>query len=130
MNRNTRAGRTAMICLSIAGIALYFLLYGCAPAATVARMDGFNSQWRGFDSIKGESAQKTAKLTLEVIVGDLETGWAGSYSHPQGIIKVRGKIVNGKIVLPEAVLGHEVIHALQFQDGGFHDPDHLTEMGF
>jgi hypothetical protein len=130
MNRNNQMGTFSMILFAIAALALYFLLTGCAPAATVARMDGFNSQWRGFEAVRGEPATKSAKITLEVIVGELQKGWAGSFSHPQGIIRIRGKMVNGKVILPEAVLGHEVLHALQFQAEGFHNPDTLTQMGY
>jgi hypothetical protein len=79
MNRNNQMGTFSMILFAIAALALYFLLTGCAPAATVARMDGFNSQWRGFEAVRGEPATKSAKITLEVIVGELQKGWAGSY---------------------------------------------------
>jgi hypothetical protein len=93
-------------------------------------MDGFNSQWKGFEAIQGEPAHRTARITVEVIVGELPPGLAATYSHPQGVIRIRGKVVAGKIVVPEAVLGHEVMHALEYQAEGFVNPDSLTEMGY
>ncbi len=107
---------------------------GCVPAATVARMDGFNSQWRGFAAIPGAPASREATITVRVIVGDDIGGYpqaAGTYSHPQGIIHIRGKVApDGTVVLCESVIGHEVMHALQYQVGGFINPDKLTEIGY
>ena len=112
-------------------IVIYCLLAGCASTATMGRIDGFNAQWRGFDSIKGEPARYESVITVWVIVtDDLPKGTAATYSHPQGIIRIRGKMVQGKIILPEAVLGHEIMHALEYQAEGFVNPDKLTEMGF
>ncbi len=123
--------RAAIVCFIVAGIGILLLLFGCASAATVARMDGFNSQWRGYDAVKGTPAKHTATVTVQVVVGDNVgyPGAVGTYSHPHGIIRIKGKTVGGKIIVCEAVLGHEVLHALQFQDGNFVNPDTLTENG-
>jgi hypothetical protein len=117
--------------LCLLALALAFILQGCAPAATVARKDGFNAQWRGFSSIPGQPSEREAVISVRVIVTeDLPPGVAATYSHPQGIIRIRGKAVDGKAVVCESVLGHEVMHALQFQDGGFVNPDELEGMGY
>jgi len=55
----------------------------------------------------------------------------GGKGDPRAVITIYGKKVKGKIVLPEVVLGHEMAHALEYQDKGgrFHNPDKLGEMG-
>jgi Zn-dependent membrane protease YugP len=105
------------------------LLASCAPYATQLREAGFNQQWQAFSSLPGRSADAETEIHLKVIVTEnLPDGWAASYSHPDGIIRIRGKVVGGKIVVPEAVIGHEVGHALQYQDGRFINPDKLREV--
>jgi hypothetical protein len=123
----------ASACVIIACV--IWLLYGCTPAATVARTDGFNAQWRGYSSIVAPDAYGRAKITVEIIVSDdmpegAPAGSVATYSHPQGIIRIRGKLAGGKIIVHESVLGHEVMHALQYQAEGFVNPDKLTEMGY
>jgi hypothetical protein len=112
-------------------------LGGCVAApATVARMDGFDAQWRGFNSLKtGRFGSYETEITLKVVVVDeMEAigypGAAATYSHPSGVIRIVGKKINGKIVLCPAVLGHEVQHALEYQDGEFANPDKLEEYGY
>jgi len=125
----------ALIRFSVVALAAALHIGCVAPAATVARMDGFNAQWRGFNLLKGDADlyYETEIKVKVVVVGDPAKlgypGAAGTYSHPEGIIRILGKKINGKIVLCEAVLGHEIHHALQFQDGGFADPDKFEESG-
>jgi len=85
--------------------------------------DGFNSQWRGYQLLEGTPASAETEIRVKVIIGDLPAPLGGTYSHPQGIVRIPGKLVNGKIVVPAGVLGHEIQHALQFQDGRFSNPD-------
>jgi hypothetical protein len=110
---------------------------GCAPAAaTVARMDGFDAQWRGFNSLKSDPDlhYETEIKVKVIVVGNLADigypGAAATYSHPEGAIRIVGKRINGKIVLCPAVIGHEIQHALEYQDGGFANPDKLEEYGY
>ncbi len=129
MNESELKTVVGSICL------LLCLLTGCASTATVARMDGFNSQWRGWAAIQGApAASREATITVKVIVSDDMGGYpqaAGTYSHPQGIIHIRGKIASdGKVILCESVIGHEIMHALQFQVGGFVNPDKLSDLGY
>jgi hypothetical protein len=37
--------------LGMAALFAVFLLGGCVSASTVARMEGFDAQWRGFDAL-------------------------------------------------------------------------------
>jgi hypothetical protein len=120
----------------LAGLAVACYI-GCAPAAaTVARMDGFDAQWRGFNSLKGDpNLRYETEIKVKVIVvGDMADigypGAAATYSHPEGVIRIVGKRINGKIVLCPAVIGHEIQHALEYQDGEFANPDKLDEFGY
>jgi hypothetical protein len=119
-------------------IALMVACYsGCVTAAaTVARMDGFDAQWRGFNSLKGDPTlhYETEIKVKVIVVGNMADigypGAAATYSHPEGVIRIVGKKINGKIVLCPAVIGHEIQHALEYQDGGFANPDKLDEYGY
>jgi hypothetical protein len=123
--------RIATICAIIAMIGLFLLLCGCGPSiATVSRTDGFNAQWKGFQYLKGEPAYaETKEIRIKVVVTE-DIGYPGAaatYSHPEGIIRIKGKMIAGKIVLCPAVIGHEIQHALEYQDGRFVNPDRLEE---
>jgi hypothetical protein len=113
-----------------------WMLSGCTSLATMERREGFNQQWSGFARLPSspDLYHETEIKVKVVVVGDpAQTGYpgaAGTYSHPEGIIRIVGKVVNGKIVLCEAVLGHEIGHALQYQDGGFANPDKYEEYGY
>jgi hypothetical protein len=111
----------------IALACLYLLLEGCAPAYTVAMRDGFDRQWRGYREIDGAPARAETTITVKVVIGDEipKAGAVASYSHPQGVIHIPGKLVDGKIVICPALLGHEIQHALEYQDPGkrFMNPD-------
>jgi hypothetical protein len=121
--------------LGMAALSAVFLLCGCVPAATVARMEGFDAQWRGFEALPPDPTLHYEKdITVKVIVtGDPEAirrGAIANYSHPDGVIRIRGKRVNGKIVVCPACVGHEFMHALQFQDDNFVNPDQLEKYGY
>lgn len=99
-------------------------------------MDGFNLQWKGFNSLNGDSFppyEAEIKVKVIVVSSAAEMGYpgaVGTYSHPQGIIRVVGKLINGKLILAPAVIGHEIQHALEYQDGHFVNPDKLAEYGY
>jgi hypothetical protein len=113
-------------------IILYaLLLSACAPLiplSTQLREDGFNRQAAAFERLRGDKTYAETEIRVKVIVTEnIPNGWAAAYSHPEGIIWIKGKVVKGKIVVPTAILGHEVGHALQYQDGHgrFVDPDEM-----
>jgi hypothetical protein len=94
------------------------------------------ASWKGFNSLQSEyfaPYETEIKVKVVVVASPSETGYpgaAGTYSHPQGIITILGKKVNGKRVLCPAVIGHEFQHALEYQDGHFANPDKLEEYGY
>ena len=127
--------RSAAKRLGMAALFAVFLLGGCVSASTVARMEGFDAQWRGFDALPPDPTLHYEKeITVKVIVtGDpdgLRRGAIANYSHPDGVIRIRGKRIDGKIVVCPACIGHEFMHALQFQDGNFANPDELEKYGY
>ncbi|MCL5808770.1 MAG: hypothetical protein M1418_09550 [Deltaproteobacteria bacterium] len=127
--------RLLVVALFAAFVSSGCTFFAIAPA-TVARMDGFDAQWRGFNSLKTDRFDPyETEIRIKVIVVDdmSAIGYPGAvatYSHPEGAIRIVGKKINGKIVLCPAVLGHEVQHALEYQDGGFANPDKLEEFGY
>ena len=121
--------------MNLLPLILLSLLVACTPLSTQLREDGFNRQWRAFDSIQGE-AFETVEVDLQirvVVVPDIARiqqeselpGVCGAYFQYKKMMMIPGKMVKGKIIVPGAVLGHEVEHALQRQDpqGRFVDPD-------
>ena len=112
-------------------------LVGCASSPqTRARLGGLNQQWWGFSLIQGEPFDRyEAVIELKIILVDdvgkipyAGPGSVGAYQAP-GTIWMVGKKVGGKFVGCDAVLGHEVHHALDYQTGAFHNPDRLRELG-
>ena len=110
---------------------------GCGPAAaTVTRMEGFDAQWRGFISLKGDPLPRyeTEIKVKVIVVGNMaDVGYPGAvanYSHPEGVIRIAGKRINGKIILCPSDIGLEIQRALEQQDGGFANPDKFAEYGY
>jgi hypothetical protein len=105
------------------------------------REQGFNMIQRGFSQIEPtpdlykEVELKNVKI---IIVGDRKQfKWKkavaeGSpiigYATPNNEIWVFGKEVNGKIVLNEAILGHELVHLLNFKNSIIVNPDKLNNL--
>ncbi len=110
-------------------VGILFFLTACATPTT-ARIDGLNSQGRGFEMLPSEPFEPftaTVKVRVRIIPQDTK---GGTYWHPEGLIVVQGKMVNGMIITCPAIVGHELQHALQYQDGRFYDPDRAEEYGY
>jgi hypothetical protein len=133
--RRRRAARLAAVLLLAA------LCSGCITIrspGTVARMEGFDAQWRGFKSLTSEpfGIHETEIRVKIIVVEDMTDmqypGAVGTYSHPEGVIRIVGKKVKGKLILNPSVLGHEIQHALEYQDpyGVFINPDIMDRYGY
>jgi hypothetical protein len=133
--RRRRAARLAAVLLLAA------LCSGCITirsAGTVARMEGFDAQWRGFKSLTSEpfgihEAEIRVKIIVVEDMADMQyPGAVGTYSHPEGVIRIVGKKVKEKLILNPSVLGHEIQHALEYQDplGVFVNPDEMAHYGY
>ncbi|MBW1698700.1 MAG: hypothetical protein JRK26_18095 [Deltaproteobacteria bacterium] len=121
---------------------LMALLYNCVPMATDLRRIGFNEIQKGFDSLeKTPNLYEIIKLDNVTvhIVGDRKFfKWdkAAAYGSPvagyattKNEIWVFGKIVKGKIVINQAILGHEFNHLLNFKNPRIANPDKLDDLG-
>lgn len=51
------------------------------------------------------------------------------YANRKNEIWLFGRILNGRIVLNQAVLGHEFNHLLNFENPKIADPDKLDDLG-
>ena len=119
-----------------------FLLIGCVPMATDLRKIGFNEIQKGFASFdKTPDLHEVIELkNIKVhIVGDRKHfKWdrAAAYGSPvagyatrKNEIYVFGKLVKGKVVLNQAILGHELTHLLNFKNPNIANPDKLDDIG-
>lgn len=140
--RHRRKRRVSWLAVWLTALVLLAALCnGCvtirAPG-TVARMEGFDAQWRGFRSLKSEpfGIHETEIKVKVIVVEDMADmkypGAVGTYSHPEGVVRIVGKKVMGKLILNPSVLGHEIQHALEYQDsyGAFINPDRMDEYGY
>jgi len=119
-----------------------FLLISCVPLATDLRKFGFNEIQKGFASLdKTPNLHEVIELkNVKVhIVGDrkfFKWDQAAAYGSPvagyatsKNEIYVFGKMVKGKIVLNQAILGHELTHLLNFKNSNIGNPDKLDDIG-
>lgn len=125
---------------------LVYSLTGCVSFPTDYRKEGFKIVQKGFVSIE-ESPEELSNLheVIELknvrihIVGQrkfMKWGRAlkqGSrvlgYATSRNEIYLFGKIVDGKIIVNQAVLGHELNHLLNFKNPKIADPDKLDDLG-
>ena len=126
----------------ISCMGLLGLLAGCGSYVTEYRKEGFNSMQNAFASIEATPdlyevvELKNVKI---FIVGDrkhFDYARASAYGSPvagyantNNEIHLFGKRVNGKIVVNQAILGHELNHLLNFKLPKITDPDKLDEAG-
>jgi hypothetical protein len=51
------------------------------------------------------------------------------YATSNNEIWIFGKVVRGRVVINQAVLGHELMHLLNFRNPRIADPDQLDDLG-
>jgi hypothetical protein len=115
---------------------------GCVPLATDTRKEGFQSFEKSFVSLD-ESPSLNEMIDLGGvkvhIVGQRQffnIQQAKAYGSPvvgyatsNNEIWVFGRTVKGKVMVNQAVLGHELMHLLQFKNPRVADPDKLDDLG-
>ena len=69
--------------------------------------------------------RKYFKWDIAAAYGSPVSGYATSKNE----IYVFGKIVKGKVVLNQAILGHELTHLLSFKNSKIANPDKLDDLG-
>ena len=143
MKRDKRYLMIGIACLTIAVVGMWTVLaYGFFDVATDYRKIGFKEMCKSFNALyKPSDMHETIQLRNVTvhIVGDRKYfRWdrAAAYGSPvQGYatrkneIWVFGTKVKGRIVLNQAILGHEFNHLLQFNHPLVHNPDRLDDIG-
>ena len=119
------------------------MIASCAPVAGNLRDEGFKLVQKAFESLEPspESPELNETIDLNIricIVGDRKYfSWdkASAYGSPilgyatrKNEIYVLGKRIGDKIVINQAVLGHELNHILNFENPIIADPDHLDRL--
>lgn len=121
---------------------LSILLAGCVTLATDYRKVGFREIQRGYSSLhKPSSLHETIelpKVTVHIVGDRNKFNWdqAATYGSPvlgyatqDNHIWVFGTEVKGRIIINQAVLGHELNHLLQFANPKVQNPDMLDDIG-
>ncbi len=119
-----------------------FSFSGCVSLATDARKEGFNIIQRGFASIDPSphlhEVIELEKVTIHVVGDRKYFSWnraaaygspVAGYANTKNEIWLFGKIVNGKIIVNQAILGHELNHLMNFKNKHFANPDKLDDIG-
>lgn len=123
-------------------LALAFTFSGCVPLATDVRREGFQRFEASFTSLND-----SPNLNEIIDLGGVKVHIVGhrqffnyqraaaygspvvGYATSNNEIWVFGKYVRGKIVVNQAVLGHELMHLLNFKNHKIADPDKLDDLG-
>lgn len=123
-------------------IFLVFALTGCTTLATDLRKEGFDRLQQGFEGIP-ETPElhdiiELKNVTIHIVghrkhfkyekAAAYGSPIAG-YAKPNNEIWLLGTVVEGKIVVNQALLGHEFKHLLHFKNDRVADPDQLEMIG-
>ena len=121
---------------------LILLLAGCVSLATDRRKEGFATLQKGYAAIPETPNLREVihlkDVTVHIVGSRNQFDWniaaaygspVAGYANTKNEIWVFGKVVNGKIVLNQAILGHELMHLLNFKNPIIADPDKLDNLG-
>ncbi len=119
-----------------------FILAGCSSYVTDYRRTGFDLIQRGFASLESTpdvyEVVELEKVRVYIVGDRKHFNWekASAYGSPiagyantKNEICLFGKRVGDKIVVNQAILGHEFNHLLNFKNPKIADPDKLEEIG-
>lgn len=119
-------------------IVLIIILAGCLYHSL--NQDGFKSFRSAFDgvgsTIRFHEKIKIGGIEVNIVSDkDMFEDWANDKYGPALVgyvtekeVYVLGKIVNGKIIVDQAVLGHEFNHLLNIKNSKVANPDRLEEL--
>ena len=117
------------------------MVTACTPLATDYRVEGFKLTQQAFDSF-----QDTPDLHRVIVLENVKIHIVGSrqlfqwekaaaqgsstigYASSNNEIFLLGKRVGDRIIVNQAVLGHELSHLLHFKDLEIADPDGLDRL--
>jgi hypothetical protein len=134
--------RYLYIIFGLIGSGLVFSLFGCVTLATDLRKEGFNIIQKGFAALDEtpnlHAVIKLKDVTVHIVGSRKLFDWnvAAAYGSPvvgyantKNEIWVFGKVVGGKIIVNQAILGHEFDHLLNFNNSMVANPDQLDALG-
>ena len=117
-------------------------LSGCSSKYMTYRDASFSASHTAFASLPDDPALHEIivieSLIVHIVGSRLLFNWddakeaesgIGGYASSENVIWVFGKTVNGKIIVNEAVLGHELLHLLNWTNPKVANPDTLGELG-
>lgn len=121
---------------------LWLILYGCSSYHTDCRIQGFEVFQEGFSSLSSSpdlhEIIELEKVTVHIVGHRKYMKWNRALAHGSRVlgyatsnneIYLFGKMVDQKIVVNQAVLGHELNHLLNFINPSVADPDKLKDLG-
>lgn len=135
-----KKGQKRFVVMTLLFVSLVGLLSGCS-SFVADREQGFNMIQRGFSGLES-TPELYKEVELDhikvVIVGTREQfQWDRAaardshimgYATPANEIWVFGKVVDGKIVVNEAIIGHELTHLLNFKNPEVANPDKFRDL--
>lgn len=123
-------------------IGLLFSMIGCVTLATDCRKQGFDIIQKGFASLDEtpdlHEVIHIKNLTVHIVGSrrlfdwNVAAAWGSpvaGYANTKNEIWLFGTVVKGKIVVNQAILGHEFKHILNFNNPIIANPDQLDELG-
>lgn len=128
--------------IMLISLGLVWIVAGCASLPTDYRQEGFSFVQKGFESIEGTGKVhevvelKNVKVHIVSDREDFDWNKAAAYGSPvlgyakrTNEIHVLGKRVGDKIVINQAILGHELNHLLNYKNSEITNPDKLNDLG-
>lgn len=128
---------------ALIGFGLIFLFIGCTPYSTGYRQAGFNMMHKGFVSLNESPFEpevvELKNVKVHIVSHRKHFNWNKAAEEGSGIlgyannkneIWVFGRIINGMIVINQAVLGHELNHLLNFKYPKIVNPDKLDQLEY
>jgi hypothetical protein len=142
-NKNiTRRNEAKRVVIILIAFGCAWVLAGCASLAGDYRKEGFHLVQQGFESIEGtgrvHEVVELRNVKVHIVSDREDFDWEeasafGSpvlgYARRNNEIHVLGKRVGDKIVVNQAVLGHELNHLLNFAKPNIANPDKLDDLG-
>ncbi len=126
----------------LACFGLVFALIGCVTLATDRRKEGFETIQKAYagipESPKLNEVIHIKDVTVHIVGSRNQFDWniaaaygspVAGYANTKNEIWLFGKVVNGKVILNQAILGHELTHILNFSNPVVANPDKLDDLG-
>ncbi len=124
-------------------VVLIFLFIGCTSPATGYRQVGFDMMQKGFISLNESPFEpevvELGNVKVHIVSHRKYFNWnkaaaygsgVAGYANTKNEIWVFGRMINGKIVFNQAILGHELNHLLNFKNLKIANPHKLNDLEY